>query len=720
MTANSLKSLLRQYDVVVEIIAMELLLQDPSSSTSHLESTIDNVVSINDSMIAMAAFHPNGEPYIASSNIKNNSPFNLLEYSSTRESFLETLKTDKLTLGRTYYNEALNQLILPVRKSIRDSKGNTVFVISAAIDLEKGFDFFINNSKDNQLYDTFLFREKDRYFQIAPKNSSLSKEIYNYQIAQADINSSINQLLRNTPYTYNELKENEIVVANIEKHSGKMVQSGSVYLKSYDLWLTTRTPLQTIYNKILSNISKLIFLFFTSILIIYFLFRTISKNEEKKQKALQHQANNDYLTQLHNRYFLDNHYKNLDKKTPFSIIFIDLDNFKYINDTYGHDYGDRVLQNVSIRLAATSKKGDKIIRYSGDEFILIHSKVDKKSIKLLCSEILYQIHQPYDLDNLTFTLTASIGVSRYPEDGDSFDEIKRYADLALYQSKNNRNCFTLFEEKIKAAYSKKNIIEAQLKSPELENELYILYQPQVSKNGKLIGVEALLRWKSKSLGLIPPGTFIEIAENIGIMPSIGRFVLEKSMSELSILSKTTNTNINLSINISVKQLLDENFLKIINSIIKSLNYNRSLLTLEITESVLIDDIERTKKILLKLKKSGIKLSLDDFGTGYSSLSILKTLPVDELKVDKIFIDDILYNKSSLPFVKGIISLGHQLEKTVIAEGVEEIEQVTALTKLGCNYFQGYYFSRPLSFEQLTKYISFQSPQNRHTTDDMDP
>jgi diguanylate cyclase (GGDEF)-like protein len=419
---------------------------------------------------------------------------------------------------------------------------------------------------------------------------------------------------------------------------------------------------------------------------------------------LYHQANHDYLTNLHNRLYLSKKYNLLDKNKPFSLLFIDIDNFKNINDNYGNSYGDKILIEASKRLKSFKSDDKELAKDSGSKFVFILNNIDKKSLEDLTIKILQKLSQPYVINQYKFILGASIGVSQFPLDGKDFDEVKRYADIAMHEAKKTKNNYHLFDNEMKDKFLRTSQIEEELKSSLIKDEVYMVYQPQVRSDGTLYGVEALIRWENEKLGFVPPDKFIGVAEDIGFMNVLGEFIIERSLSEIKSLQEQMGMKFQLSINISVKQFMEVNFYENILEYIKKYNFDNSSLTLEVTESVFIEDIDFILELLLKLKQRGIKISLDDFGTGYSSLSLLKKLPIDELKIDKSFIDDIVHDNDSKIMVESIIAIGKKLNMYTLAEGIELIEQKELLEEYGCDLFQGYYFSKPLKIKQMKEYL----------------
>lgn len=429
--------------------------------------------------------------------------------------------------------------------------------------------------------------------------------------------------------------------------------------------------------------------------------------EKYNEKKIRKIAYYDSLTGLPNRtLFLNNFKEVLKKSIPNSksgaLIFIDLDNFKSINDTLGHNYGDLLLKIFSQLLNICVKGYGQLFRLSGDEFIMLIEEFNSISnLKELCNDILNYCKSPFELNEKQVYITVSIGISIFPEDSFDENELLKYADLAMYKSKlNGKSNYTFFEKSINDAYLRKLSIEHELKSAITNNELYIVYQLQVDAvKNKIVGLEALLRWESSKFGSVSPVEFIPIAEQSGIIIEIGDWVLEKVCNKIYEWKQKEYKFNTISINISPVQIKESDFK---NKIIKSCKENKislKLLELEITEGTLMKLDKEKIEDLNELISKGIKISIDDFGTVYSSLNYLTVLPVNTLKIDKSFIDNIedLKNKA---VIDCILSLSKTLNYKVIAEGVETKEQLESLINSGCNIIQGYYFGKPVSESQI--------------------
>ena len=704
LTANSLKALFRQYEVLQDVIINKLIQTDSLPEPKVAQHIIDSVIEADPSILGVAIIMPNGEAYVASSSTPLPPHFNLLDQKENRDSFQQTLEEDKMILGRTYYSKVLNTIAFPLRKAARDSDGKVLFVISTVINNEKGFKYFVHDKHHRFSRGSYLYRERDGYFQIGIANRTIDPEIFNYQIPHGQIKASIRKLESEIGMSYENIKRNELMVITDSHHPNINSKVTSEYLYGYGLWIETIIENKVIMQLFLKRARILLLVFAGSLVLIYVLFSTIASSEKRKQNALRYQASHDYLTKLHNRFYLDQHMKSIDSEVPFHLMFIDLDNFKAINDSYGHEIGDEVLKEVASILTKLVGKDDLLVRYSGDEFIIISFGKSQQDIESFGEEALLRLSECCLTGQYNFIPSASIGISSYPSDGRDLDELKRHADLAMYESKKKRNTITFFKDELKAAYLYTTQIEQELKHAVTQDELYMVYQPQITRDGMLQGVEALVRWENKKLGFIPPDKFISIAESCGEMPSIGEFIISRSFQDMLEVKADTGVNIKLSINVSVKQFQHENFYCELIKLVEQHSFKNIELLLEVTESLFIDDVIGIRSLMKKIKEKGIRISLDDFGTGYSSLSLLSELPIDELKIDKSFIDKMLTDTNTYAMVEGIISIAKRLNITTVAEGVETDEQREALHKLKCDHYQGYLFSKPLTAPDLKDYI----------------
>jgi diguanylate cyclase (GGDEF)-like protein/PAS domain S-box-containing protein len=394
-------------------------------------------------------------------------------------------------------------------------------------------------------------------------------------------------------------------------------------------------------------------------------------------------------------------------KESIAVIFLDLDRFKIINDTLNHENGDHLLKKVAQRLRNADDKrvtDFSVFRLGGDEFTFILSSVTKAETTIFVKRLLNLFKKSFTLKDHELFVTSSLGISMYPMDGEYPDVLIKNADIAMYSSKESgRNSYSFFTQEMNHDYQEKMVLEKALRKALQSNEIKIVYQPKMDiETNTIIGMEALVRWESSELGMISPAEFIPLAEETGIILPLGEWVLTTACLQNKIWQDMGYTPITVSVNISMRQFFDGNFVETVKNILKETNLDAQYLDLEITESISMDNITSVISTLNELKAMGISISIDDFGTGYSSLSYLKKFPINNLKIDQSFVRDITTNSENRSIVKTIISMANNLNLDVIAEGVETEEELKFLKLNGCRVVQGYVFSPPISGEDFER------------------
>lgn len=394
-----------------------------------------------------------------------------------------------------------------------------------------------------------------------------------------------------------------------------------------------------------------------------------------------------------------------------ALLFIDLDNFKDLNDTLGHDVGDQLLCQVAERLDVHIRETDTLARLGGDEFVLMFEGLDEHAdqalyqVESVASKLLEVLREPYSLQGRIHTSTASIGVAMFSDAQSTVEELLKRADLAMYEAKTaGRNQVRFFNPQMQAEVTARAAIEADLRQGLKSGQFFLLFQPQVDTRGRLVGAEALVRWQHPEKGLVAPGAFIAVAEATGLILPLGHWIMQCACRQLVAWSAHEQlSQLTLAVNISARQFHHPNFVEDVFAVLDETGANPRRLELELTESQLIENVERMIHNMNRLKARGVRFSLDDFGTGYSSLSYLKRLPLDNLKIDQSFVRDLLVDPNDAAIVKTVIALGDSLDLAVIAEGVETQAQCNALIELGCYQFQGYHFGRPGPVEALERW-----------------
>lgn len=383
--------------------------------------------------------------------------------------------------------------------------------------------------------------------------------------------------------------------------------------------------------------------------------------------------------------------------------FIDLDNFKTLNDTQGHDMGDLLLQQVATRLTACVRQGDTVARLGGDEFVvMIEELSDNREEAAALAEtigekLLAAISVPYRLAGLEYQITPSIGITLYSDHEQSTDELLKQADLAMYQSKAaGRNTLRFFDPAMQAVITTRVSLEKDIRQGILKDQFVLYYQPQINREGRTVGAEVLLRWPHPERGMVSPVDFIPLAEDTGLILPLGNWVMETACTQLALWAQNPHLqDLTLAVNVSARQFRQPDFVPYVVDLISYTGVNPKRLKLELTESLLVNDVEETKAKMTALKQHGVGFSLDDFGTGYSSLSYLKRLPLDQLKIDQSFVRDLMTDPNDAAIALAVITLGYALGLTVIAEGVETQAQRDHLHGQGCDAYQGYLLGRPM-------------------------
>jgi diguanylate cyclase (GGDEF)-like protein/PAS domain S-box-containing protein len=432
---------------------------------------------------------------------------------------------------------------------------------------------------------------------------------------------------------------------------------------------------------------------------------------KQAENRIRYQANYDPLTDLPNRnLFMDRLRQGINRAkregTMLALLFIDLDRFKYINDSFGHAVGDKLLIKVASLLKDCVRSSDSIARFGGDEFAIILSPIyGSENASRVSTLILERLGQPIDLDGYEVVSEGSIGISLFPNDGATEELLVKNADTAMYRAKERgRNTYQFFTEEMQRSAQERVLMERDLRAAVKNDQLSLAFQPQMDcSNGTVGGLEVLMRWKNGNKGNISPAVFIALAEDTGMIVQMGTWILKKACEQF-VKWKALGLSPNyLAVNVSTRQFRTKNFIDVVKQILNETGMLASELELELTESMLMEDREFARKLLLKLRGLGLKLSIDDFGTGYSSLSYLKKFPLNNLKVDQSFVKD-LQNADNASIVKAIVDLGHTLDMQIIAEGVETEQQLNKLGEFGVDFIQGYYFSKPLTAELCEKFL----------------
>lgn len=429
---------------------------------------------------------------------------------------------------------------------------------------------------------------------------------------------------------------------------------------------------------------------------------------QKLDEALQFSANYDKLTALPNRVFF--RYSLQQALAEFqlrdqqlAVLSLDLDGFKTINGTLGHAIGDLLLQSVAQRLTHCIRNSDILCRLGSDEFAILQTPfVSSEAATMLAQRILETLAQPFILDNQKVHISASIGIAIYPLDGNEVDQLLRNADTAMHQAKHQgRSHYKLYAQEMNTQLQERLALENELRYAIARSELFLHYQPKVDLvSGQVVAVEALIRWQNPKLGNVSPTTFIPVAEESGLITAIGEWVLRTACQQFRRWQMSGLAPQRISINLSAQQFKQPNLVARVTQILAEVDLHPTCLELEVTESLVMEDVQRTISTLQQLKELGISLSLDDFGTGYSSMNYLQRFPIDTLKIDRCFVSHVAERANDAALMRSIIALAKSLGLSVTAEGVETLEQLRYLQAQGCQEVQGFYCGRPMTAEEL--------------------
>lgn len=609
--------------------------------------------------------------------------------------------------GKTEYYENIHRL--------RHKDGHWVWV------LDRGKTLFENNKPVRMLgTHTDITKEKEKQLEYA-KQALIMNQIHD-SVISTDIEGTILSWNKGSEIMLGYSKEEAIgknisMIFTLEdehRHEEYLRELSEQNFLSVDTQLVTKDKERLAVISSLSlvkdeNEQKMGLIYIS---------QDISKRKQAEKELLEQkvilefQAHHDSLTGLYNRALFK---KNLEKalflakeqNTSIALLFIDLDNFKEINDSLGHATGDRVLISVAQRLKHLLTNNETLARLGGDEFIIMLENIqNSREVSKLAQKIIHNLSLPMKFQETTLYVSCSIGISLYPNDGETLDNLMKYADSAMYKAKDEgRNNFQFYDVSMTELATKRVLIESALREALNNQEFLVYYQPQVNaKSGKLIGMEALVRWQHPTMGFLSPADFIPVAEATGLIVQLDRYVMRTAISQLVEWYKDGLNPGVLALNLTVQQIYQRDFIEMLRSTLQELECKPEWLELEVTESQIMKNPQEAVKILNVISAMGIELAIDDFGTGYSSLSYLKKLPLNKLKIDQSFVKDLPHNEHDIGITKTVIALAKSLNLSIIAEGVETQEQKDFLLESGCENVQGYFYSKPLPSEEMKRVL----------------
>jgi|GEM_PF-373089 len=689
---QSMDSVLRTQELLLTVVGREILRAGELPQRPRHSPELDRILQENPVAIAFGMARADGQLMLVSSNLDLDLLPNLLLAETSRDSFQEAVAADTMVLGRTYLMGAMKNWLIPVRKALRNSQGEVVAVMTAGLRID-GRAGVLSNSLHSGAYDRVtLTRASDGYVQFSSEQG-IGPEQYSKLRYPAQTLKDLSPQWKNLPQADPQHAETPFTYS-IRKDQ-KNYLGAAQFNNRFQLWVTSETLMRPLWMTFSKTALLYIGIFLVGFLALFVMFRIIAIAEAKRLKELMYLSRHDELTGVGNRSGLTASIDSLlGRKQSFMLAVVNIDHFRGVNDRFGQEYGDQVLRAFARRLRSVVDEKDVVARLGADEFVLLIHAVNFQALESHARQLSHQLDKPLELEQFPLQLGVSIGVAVYPRDGDSVNTLLRSAHLALYQAKKSRNDWCLYREELEQAYIRRVQIEQRLRQALSLGQLTMVFQPQVDHVKVVYGYEALVRWCDEELGQVGPDEFVGVAESSGLMPALGRFVMETSIREFSGFVGAQGGMRQLAVNISVLQFLQPGFANDVLSLLSRYAMSPKQLVLEITESLFISNFDDVLAVLNELRKQGVRVSMDDFGTGYSSLSLLRTLPLDELKIDKSFIDGLLDDHKVQNMVASIISIArsHQLE--LVAEGVESEGQYLALMAMGCTLFQGYYFGRP--------------------------
>lgn len=714
LIAKNTQSFLQQTDMLLTVKGQRLAESSVFSNQRRAEKILEQLMASTPHIVGYSLYSVHDGSEFSNSMNKPERFTNLIFSKETRQSFYDAQLSTDIVIDKTTSFSNGQRYGFPVRKAVRDDNGEVLFVLSVIVDANKHsiMDEEFLKSDSNII---LLMRHADRYRQlyIYKSRDDYLRNAYEIPLPLEAYQSALRTIEIENNVKIADVFEQEMAVSfpfknRVNQHYYLMTAK---FIKRYQMWATSYLPMDEIITEFIIHISIYIALFLALSCVFYLLFKRLEYSNNERLRLVESAAYQDYQTGLPNRYFLVKKVtKWLKTQSSFAIIFIDVDNFKSINDQFGHMVGDEVLKAVAQRLNSTLDKDEFLVRQGGDEFLLFTSRAD--DIEQRCTEVIQHFKAPFNVNMQQFYITVSMGASLYPDDDAELDNLIVNANIALYEAKGSSNAFVLYNSDLKENILKTARIKKHLVPALYNKEFSLVYQPQVNKAGVTIGVEALLRWHNNKLGQVAQEVFISIAEKMGLMGKIGEFIIQQSLYDVSQLIKMSGQPLRLSINVSAQQLLNDNFEHYLMSQVQHYKFPVSLLTIEITESLFINDLSRVLPLLHNIRSQGIAISLDDFGTGYSSLSMLHKLPLNEVKVDKSFVDNLTESTVSQHMIKTIVSIGESLAyDSIVVEGVETQAQLELLQSYGCETMQGYYFSKPLTIIQLASYMQEKTNTN---------
>jgi diguanylate cyclase (GGDEF)-like protein len=684
--SEGVKTTLRHQQGMLYAIAGQLdrlrAIDDPQRG----RELVERAMAMNPALAGFGLARPDGQLVLVSG-VEPGGPLpNLLEREESRNGFLQALGSPRMVIGRTYYFPLLEQWLLPVRLAYRNAAGKPVLVMTAGV-LLNAPEALWNSAHLPSGAEAIVWRD-DGYRQLVlPRPAERGAAYADRFPMPTDWANLAGPGIRHVSQT------------------GAM--SHAIRDADFATTSVVTLPWETLVGDFLRRMAVPALVALGGLLLGWLSYGYAQSSQRRYEDALVHQATHDPLTELPNRSLVEDRlHQDIARAErngrSVAVMYVDLDQFKRINDSFGHRAGDRLLKACADRLAGDLRAGDTVGRLGGDEFLLVFPDLrDATHAPAMAARVLDQFNQAFYLGGTELFSTASVGVAVYPRDGEDAETLMQNADAALYQAKDSgRNSFCFFEPGQNQATLRRIALEHGLRRAVERDELHVVYQPQFdTRTLQPVGAEALLRWNSSELGEVSPGEFIPVAEESGLIDELGWFVLETVMHD----AKTVQADmpgLRFAVNVSVRQFRRQDFIHELLERLKGSGVSPRLIELEVTESIMAESIPQ----LALLRDAGLRLAIDDFGTGFSCLSYLKRLPVTTLKLDREFIRDLETDQADRTLVTAMVAVARELRLETVAEGVETEGQLALLRSQGCSQVQGYLTGRPMALDQLVEHI----------------
>ncbi len=636
---------------------------------------MDLMLSLNEVVAGFGLARPDGQLVLVSGIPPDRPLPNLREQEPSRTGLMEALDHDGMVVGRTYYFPLLERWLIPVRIALRDHRGDVVMVMAAGIDIDA--DMAMWNSIDVKPGMEIMVLRADGLPQLV-----------------------LPARLPERAVTYGTPVAVGAAARGGDDGGGLTVDMA---IERYPLRVVARYDGATVAMDYFRHMSVALLLFAAAMVLGWVAFRLIRQKQQQYEDDLIRQATHDRLTRLPNRLMLEDRLRQEIRRVqrsgcPLAVMYVDLDQFKRVNDSFGHAVGDGLLLAAAQRLSACLRAGDTVGRLGGDEFLLLfpdlHSVAD---VRVLADRVLEAFDGRVLVEGHELFTTASIGVAMCPDDGTDSGTLLQNADTALYRAKDaGRNSVRFFRPEYSRAATRRVVVEHALHLALEQEELRVVYQPKCdARSRRWVGAEALLRWHSATLGEVSPAEFIPVAEDTGLIAALGHFVLVRALEDL-VHIQTIAPAFTMAVNVSVRQFNSPHLVTGVMELLEEFGVAPAMLELEVTESIMAATVPQ----LDLLREAGLRLAIDDFGTGFSSLSYLKRLPVTTLKLDRVFVRDLESDAADKALLKAMIRLAQELDLETVAEGVETAGQASFLQQQGVSQLQGYLLARPMAVDEL--------------------